>query len=482
MGRRGAIRVAQAIPSRGPPPRPPSPSDDGVMPYAFLVVTLLGAAGVANAYRPVRWGPMAVPSFFAGWFVGELPLQHIVWEAVATVVFGVFGAFSAWPGYVGLVVACIGWVGLVGLARTGHRARLVVADALASASGPPLPSVSLPAPTWGRWWRLTRAIPLQSHDVEVVRDIDYWGDGDRRHRLDVIRPRGGVSGAPVMVYVHGGAWLIGDKREQGKPMLYEMVARGWVCVTINYRLSPRATWPDHLVDVKRALAWVRSHVAEHGGDPSFVALSGGSAGGQLSALAALTAGHPEWQPGFEDADTSVDACVPFYGVMDMTGDPSSEWRYGPGLRRMLERWVMKVSVSDDRQRFELASPTRQVHPGAPPFMVLQGANDSLVPVEVAHQFVTALRAVSKEAVVYCELPLAQHAFDVLASLRCQGTTAGVVAFLEAVRGRQAAATWPPESDAQQPAPMPTPPTNGLGSSDALSWTPEPGPSKPSPRN
>ena len=121
-----------------------------------------------------------------------------------------------------------------------------------------------------------------------------------------------------MVYIHGGAWVIGDKREQGKPMMYELVARGWVCVAINYRLSPKATWPDHIVDAKRAVAWVKEHIGEYGGDPSFVAVSGGSAGGHLCALLALSAGDPAFQPGFEDADTSVQACVPFYGVMDLT--------------------------------------------------------------------------------------------------------------------------------------------------------------------
>ena len=67
------------------------------------------------------------------------------------------------------------------------------------------------------------------------------------------------------------------------------------------------------------MAWVKEHIAEYGGDPAFVAVSGGSAGGHLCALLALTAGDPAFQPGFEEADTSVDACVPFYGVMDMTG-------------------------------------------------------------------------------------------------------------------------------------------------------------------
>ena len=63
-------------------------------------------------------------------------------------------------------------------------------------------------------------------------------------------------------------------------------------VTINYRLSPKATWPDHLVDCKRALAWVRDHIADYGGDPSFIAVSGGSAGGHLCAMLALTPADP----------------------------------------------------------------------------------------------------------------------------------------------------------------------------------------------
>ena len=84
-----------------------------------------------------------------------------------------------------------------------------------------------------------------------------------------------------------------------------LAERGWVCVTANYRLSPRATWPDQIVDVKRALAWTKANIANHGGDPGFVVITGGSAGGHLCALAALTVNVSEFQPGFEGADTSV---------------------------------------------------------------------------------------------------------------------------------------------------------------------------------
>ena len=273
--------------------------------------------------------------------------------------------------------------------------------------------------------------------IEVTRNVDYQGDGARRHRLDIYAPGSVEAAAPVLIYVHGGAWVIGDKREQGRPRMFELVARGWVCVAINYRLSPAATWPDHLVDVLTAIAWVKEHIAEYGGDPSFVALAGGSAGGHLAALAALSAGDPNFQPGFEDADTQVDACIPIYGVLDMTADRSTSGKYGPGLRILLEHRVFKKKMREHRAEFEAASPLPRIHKGAPPFLVLHGTNDTLVPVAVPRAFVPALRAVSSNPVAYVELPMAQHAFDVTASPRTSATTAGVVAFLEAVRERAA---------------------------------------------
>ncbi|HWD56517.1 MAG TPA: alpha/beta hydrolase fold domain-containing protein [Acidimicrobiales bacterium] len=410
------------------------------MPYAFLAVTALGAAAVALAYRPIRREPFTIVSFAAAWIAGELAFQNIVWQMAATGAFIAFGALDGWAGWLGLALAIAGWVGLVGLGVAGLRAADVTAAALDEVRSDALPVPAEPTPpTWGRWWRVTRAIPMKSRAVQTTSNIDYWGDAQRRHRLDVYRSRlAPPQKAPVMVYVHGGAWVIGDKREQGKPMMFELVARGWVCVAINYRLSPKGTWPDHIVDVKKALAWVKEHISEYGGDPAFVAISGGSAGGHLCALAALSAGDPAFQPGFEDADTAVQACVPFYGVMDLTSSPEGSAIFGPGLLEMLEKTVMKVKEADHPEVFRAASPTYRVQAGAPPFFVLQGKNDTLVPVETARTFVERLRGVSRSPVAYAELPLAQHAFDVLASLRCQATTSAVGDFLEGARAAHAA--------------------------------------------
>lgn len=412
--------------------------------WAYLAVSLLGAAFVVNAFRPLRSAVFSVPSFFAGWYTGELPVWHIVWQAAATVAFGLAGAFSHWPGWVGLAVALASWAGLGVLAFIGQRARTVFARAeeevpLAVSAGLVLPAHG--GETMWRFPRLVYPLPRPVRSIEVFRHIDYAGDGRRSHRLDVIRRRQDPPvGAPVLLHVHGGAWVIGDKREQGLPLMYELARRGWVCVTINYALSPRATWPEHVVDCKRALVWTRAHIAEYGGDPDFIAVTGGSAGGHLSALVALTAGDPQFQPGFEDSDTSVEACVPLYGVYDMTagrgGMKSATAKYDEGLQRLLERQVFKRRIEEDPKIFEEASPTYRVHPGAPPFFVIHGSNDTLVPVATARQFVEALRSVSKSPVIYAELPCTQHAFDVLPSVRSAHTVAATVRFLEGVRHRR----------------------------------------------
>ncbi|MGA2305416.1 MAG: alpha/beta hydrolase [Acidimicrobiales bacterium] len=417
------------------------------MPFVYLGLASLGAIGVLLTYYPLRPEPLSVPSFIVGFLIGEVPIQTIVWQVGATVVFALFGAFEGWAGWLGLAVSVVSWAGLLGLAVSGWRADRVVDAALAQVRDDdfPVPTEAVAA-SWDRTWKVSRAVPLKGRSVGVTKNIDYWGDGDHRHRLDIYRARRTApERAPVMVYVHGGAWVMGEKREQGKPMMYELVARGWVCVAINYRLSPKATWPAHIVDAKKAVAWVKAHIAEYGGDPSFVAVSGGSAGGHLCALLALTAGDSRFQPGFEDADTSVDACVPFYGVMDMTGTDEGARRYGAGLLDLLEKRVMKTTAIEHPEIFRAASPTYRVHADAPPFFVLHGQNDTLVPVSVARTFVAALRAVSRAPVAYAELPLAQHAFDVLASLRGRATTDGVAAFLDAARWRARPRVIPPSS-------------------------------------
>jgi acetyl esterase/lipase len=267
--------------------------------------------------------------------------------------------------------------------------------------------------------------------VRVDRDLRYTEGDRRRHLLDVYHPVEPVVAAPVLLQIHGGAWIVGDKRQQARPLMHHLASHGWVCVAPNYRRSPAATFPDHLVDVKRALRWVREHAADYGGDPGFVAITGGSAGGHLAALAALTPDEREYQPGFEEVDTSVSACVAFYGAYDLTG------RFGgvgaDGMGGLIERYVLKRRVADDPNAFSRASPLDRIRHDAPPFMIVHGTDDSLVPVEEARAFAARMDEVSSSPTVYLELPHAQHAFEIFDSVRSEAVVRGVHRFLAAVR-------------------------------------------------
>jgi acetyl esterase/lipase len=238
--------------------------------------------------------------------------------------------------------------------------------------------------------------------------------------------------APVLLQVPGGAWMIGSKRQQAYPLMSHLAELGWVCVAINYRLSPRSTWPDHIVDVKRALAWTKEHIAEYGGDPEWVAITGGSAGGHLSSLTALTANDPQFQPGFEDADTSVRAAVPFYGIYDFTVTDES---VHPLMVPMLAKHVFKLRRTETEAAFRAASPINYISPDAPPFFVLHGNNDSLIPVQQARVFTKRLREVSRQPVVYAEMPFAQHAFDIFGSPRAAHAAVAVEQFLVEIYAR-----------------------------------------------
>jgi acetyl esterase/lipase len=241
----------------------------------------------------------------------------------------------------------------------------------------------------------------------------------------------------VLIQMPGGAWISGNKQGQAYPLMSHLAERGWVCVAISYRLGPRNRWPAQIIDVKRAIWWVRTHIAEYGGDPDFLAVTGGSAGGHLSSLAALTPGDPAWQPGFEGADTSVAAALPFYGVYDLIDDDRIGNR---GLVPLLQRSVFEVPRRGHREVYEAASPLHRITSAAPPFLLTHGANDSLVPVEQGRAFAARLRATSQAPVVYAELPGAQHAFDVFGSPRAHAAAEAAAAFLGVVYGQYLART------------------------------------------
>ncbi len=142
---------------------------------------------------------------------------------------------------------------------------------------------------------------MSKPDVEVIRDINYSVGGSRA-RLDIYRPKGAdLSNAPVLVQVHGGGWTIGNKEQQGLLLMNRMAQRGWICVAMNYRLAPKHPFPAQIIDVKKASPGRASNIASYGGDPSYLVVTGGSAGGHLAALAALTPGRRSTSPASRSA-------------------------------------------------------------------------------------------------------------------------------------------------------------------------------------
>ncbi len=413
---------------------------------AFLAVSALGAAQTLNAWHPFsRRGRASVLAFPGGLTVSEMPLHTLAWEALATAGFVAAGGLRSRAGRAGLALTAASWAGLVALDRVGAHADEVLEAALVEGLGADYrsrmaASFAPPADVPITRRQLVNPLPPLRRRYATSRDITY-GEFGRRNQLDVWRRADlpADAGAPVLIQVHGGAWITGSKEQQGAALMAHLAERGWVSVALNYRLSPKGTWPEHIVDVKRAIAWVKDHIAEHGGDPSFVVITGGSAGGHLSSLAALTAGVTEFQPGFEDADTSVQAAVPLYGVYDFTN------RDGSGrsdMEDMLARFVFKSNLADARDVWEQASSMSWVGPDAPPFFLLHGTNDTLVPVEQARSFAAMLRAASTQPVVYAELPRAQHAWDLFSSVRTLHTLRAIDRFLAVVRSEHGARAVP----------------------------------------
>jgi acetyl esterase/lipase len=245
--------------------------------------------------------------------------------------------------------------------------------------------------------------------------------------LDVWRREDLVGPAPVLVFVPGGAWVFGSRALQGHELMAHLAELGWVCLSVQYRTSPRHRWPRQMIDVKSAIAWARANADQYGGDRSFVAVAGCSAGGHMASLAGLTAGDEQWQSELApSADTSVDAVVSIYGSYDW------EDRSTPERARFMdfiERVVVKRRQSRKPALFRDASPVARVHAKAPPFLVMHGARDVLIPVGEARQFVERLRDTSSNAVGYVELPDTGHGFDLTDGVRTSAAVRAIALFL-----------------------------------------------------
>lgn len=357
------------------------------VPYGYLAGLAVLAIPLLR-FRRLPFG-LGTAVFLAGIGANELPFLAMAAFAAST---GLALAQGDLASPVAVIAAALAAGCAVLTARRGVRAL----PALQRAMGDTPVSPRLP---WARILLLPFAIRPRS--IERIANLQYGPHG-RRNRLDVYRHRSAPDGAPVLIHFHGGYYAMGRKNTQSLPLLHRLAARGWVCVSANYRLRPEAAFEDHLVDAKRVVAWVRTHGRDLGADPGRIVLSGSSAGAHMSAMAALTHDEPGFQPGFEDVDTSVSA------VVGLNGWWGRYFGGAPGT-----------------------SPADRARPDAPPFLIVHGDHDSVVPAADARRCAERLRQVSARPVVYAELPGAQHGFDLFHSPRFAAVVNAVEAFAAA---------------------------------------------------
>lgn len=406
------------------------------MDWLLALLAVFNVVSMVTVFSPRSIPRKAVPwtTFGTALLATELAWIWLPLQVLLAWLFSLGGALDSTLGDLAMLVLVISWAGLAWAIWQSTRARDTVEEALAETLGAGFESgipderrASLRRSVTFRDWR--NPVGFSHPAVEVIRHIPYGPHGVRQ-QLDIYRPRHiPEGGCPVVLQIHGGAWMLGDKRSQAQPLMYHLASRGWICVAANYRLSPSVAFPTHLTDCKKALCWIREQGAQYGMDTDFVAVTGGSAGGHLTALMGLTANRPELQEDHPDTDTSLQAAVPFYGVYDFLvrfNQHPNKQVYQSFLRGK----VMHETLEQNPALWDLASPVAQVHADAPPFMVLHGTHDSLAVVEDGRVFVEKLRESSNAPVVYVEMPGAEHAWEMFHSLRTEHTINGVHAFLE----------------------------------------------------
>ena len=219
--------------------------------------------------------------------------------------------------------------------------------------------------------------------IDYTLDVDYAGDGMREHRLDVLRPAAATVPLPVYVYFHGGGWTSGDKAPLTRYCASQADAAGgrsgMLVVNVNYRRAPKFQMEHMLQDANQALAWVREHARELGGDEQRIVLGGDSAGGQIAALLAAAMGRPELAEHYSIAPAvpapSIRGLVQHCSVSDFSVIFEKGFILGLGFVRMLLPGRGRGQHLERAARF--LSPIEWIDRNYPPVLVTTSRRDYL---------------------------------------------------------------------------------------------------------
>ncbi|MGD9704673.1 MAG: alpha/beta hydrolase fold domain-containing protein [Acidimicrobiia bacterium] len=280
-----------------------------------------------------------------------------------------------------------------------------------------------------------------------VSNIEYASQSDAQ-RLDLYLPPDAEPPLPLLVFIHGGAWMAGDKRnEYAAGVVPLFVGEGYAVASVNYRLSDEAVFPAQLLDVKAAIRWLRANAPTYGIDPNRIAAAGESAGAHLAALLGTTTGVPNYDdPGLGNAGVSsaVSAVVDWYGPVDLIA-ADAQLAANPACAGALRpadepdpasTQLLGAPPADVPELAAAANPITYLIPDrvVPPFLIEHGDVDCVVPYQgsvALHEEIEALFGPGRSQLVI--VPGSGHytAFD------AAGQVATVLAFLAATIGAPA---------------------------------------------
>ncbi|MBM3154212.1 MAG: alpha/beta hydrolase [Chloroflexi bacterium] len=221
----------------------------------------------------------------------------------------------------------------------------------------------------------------------IERDVTYGTVDDIALKMDIYYPRLATGPVPAVLHVHGGGWTKGDKAlTAGALFLPQLIKRGYLVASINYRLAPQYKFPAQIQDVKCAVRYLRAHAANYGIDPERIGAFGGSAGGHLVALLGLTDENAGFDNcgGWYDQSSRVQAVANQFGPSDLT-------TIFEGAKPTL---LTQVFGNPDRHSDIVvrSSPVTYVSPDDPPFLIMHGDKDKLVPLSQSQILYDRLKA------------------------------------------------------------------------------------------